>query len=149
LGGGVSDNSKCALDDQMKVHFSSERQNWKTPKAFYQALDAEFSFDFDPCPPRAGFDGLSVEWGMINYVNPPYEDCAKWCQKAYEESLKGKTIVLLIPSRTDTRYWHDYVMRANEIRFIKGRLKFDDQKYNAPFPSAIIVFKPHTQGERR
>jgi hypothetical protein len=132
----------------VKVHFSSERQNWKTPKAFYQALDAEFGFDFDPCPPKPYFDGLSVEWGKINYVNPPYEDCAEWCKKAYEESLKGKTIVLLIPSRTDTRYWHDYVMKAYEIRFIKGRLKFDDQKHGAPFPSAVVIFKPYTQGER-
>jgi hypothetical protein len=134
----------------MNVHFSSARQNWKTPKAFYRALDSEFKFDFDPCPAkqRPFIDGLSIEWGEISYCNPPYSECASWCKKAYEESLKGKTIVMLIPSRTDTRYWHDYVMKASEIRFIKGRLKFDDQKHNAPFPSAIVIFKPHTQGER-
>ena len=129
----------------VRVHFTSERQNWKTPKAFYQALDAEFAFDFDPCPPNPGFDGLSVEWGKSNFVNPPYNQMARWVEKAYQEHQAGKTVVMLIPSRTDTRWWHDFIMRANEIRFIKGRLKFDDQKNNAPFPSAVIVFKKDSQ----
>src|SRR3990167_3688523 len=110
------------------VHFTSARQNWKTPKAFYQALDAEFRFDFDPCPPNPEFDGLNIEWGGANYVNPPYKDCAKWLKKGFEEHQKGKTVVFLIPSRTDTNYWHEYVMKAQEIRFIKGRLNFDGHK---------------------
>ncbi len=125
----------------MKVHFSSERQNWKTPKAFYQALDAEFGFDFDPCPPKPDFDGLAVEWGKVNYCNPPYKTAAKWLEKGYNEAQKGKTVVFLIPSRTDTRYWHDFVMKAKEIRFIKGRLRFDEHKANAPFPSCVVIFK--------
>ena len=124
------------------VHFSSQRLDWKTPKAVYQTLDSEFAFDFDPCPPNPDFDGLSVDWGNSNYVNPPYgREIPKWIEKGYKEYKKGKTVVFLIPSRTDTRYWHDYIMKANEIRFIKGRLKFDDHKNSAPFPSAIVIFK--------
>jgi len=123
-----------------RVLFQSERQNWKTPKAFYQALDAEFGFDFDPCPPNPEFDGLNVSWKDRNFVNPPYKNLADWVKKSYEESKTGKTCVMLIPSRTDTRWWHDYVMKASEIRFIKGRLKFDEHKFSAPFPSCVVVF---------
>jgi len=122
--------------------FTSARKNWKTPKMFYKALDAEFSFDFDPCPVNHVFNGLKIEWGERNYVNPPYgREIGKWIKKGFEEAQKGKTVVFLVPSRTDTQWWHDYVMKASEIRFIKGRLKFDDQTNSAPFPSAIVVFR--------
>jgi len=125
-----------------KGMMSSIRLDWKTPKAVYQTLNAEFQFDFDPCPPNPKFNGLNIEWGKRNFVNPPYgTEIKKWIKKGYEEHLKNKTVVFLIPSRTDTIYWHDYIMKANEIRFIKGRLCFDDLKSPAPFPSAIIVFK--------
>ncbi|MBL8049621.1 MAG: hypothetical protein JNM46_00225 [Anaerolineales bacterium] len=121
--------------------FSSLRGNWKTPKALYQGLDAEFSFDYDPCPPKPTFDGLASEWGMVNFVNPPYgSEIGKWIEKGYDEHLKGKTVVFLIPSRTDTRWWHNFILKADDIRFIKGRLKFDDQKNSAPFPSVIVIF---------
>lgn len=149
----------------MNVHFSSQRLDWKTPKAIYDTLNTEFNFDFDPSPADNKFDyrrnngqellpfftdnmedpvtdGLSIEWGYSNFVNPPYgKELPKWIKKGYEEWQASKTVVFLIPSRTDTRWWHDYVMKADEIRFIKGRLKFDNHKHNAPFPSAIIVFK--------
>ena len=125
----------------MGVHFSSLRLDWKTPKAVYQVLDAEFGFDFDPCPENPKFDGLSIEWGSSNFVNPPYgREIPKWIKKGFEEHRKGKTVVFLIPSRTDTRWWHDYCM-LGEIRFIRGRLNFDDGKNPAPFPSAIVIFK--------
>lgn len=125
-----------------KVHFTASRDNWKTPKAFYEKLNEEFNFDFDPCPPDPQFDGLEIEWGNCNFVNPPYGNIiSKWLEKAVQEQERGKTSVFLIPSRTDTRWWHNFVMNSDEIRFIKGRLKFDDQKNPAPFPSAIIVFK--------
>jgi len=117
---------------------------WKTPKAVYQMLDAEFHFDYDPCPANwdGVIDGLTTDWGAVNYVNPPYgRELSKWIAKGYDEWMKGKTVVFLIPSRTDTRWWHNYCMRADEIRFIRGRLKFDDQANNAPFPSAIIIFR--------
>lgn len=126
----------------MSVHFLSQDMTWKTPKAVYQVLDAEFTFDHDPCPPDWKVDGLSSEWGGSNFVNPPYgRELPKWIEKGFEEWKKGKTVVFLIPSRTDTRWWHNYCMKADEIRFIKGRLKFNDQANPAPFPSAIVVFR--------
>lgn len=130
----------------LKVHYSSQRLDWKTPKAVYQVLDSEFNFDHDPCPPLYKIDGLTSEWGKSNFVNPPYgKELPKWIKKGFEEWQKGKTVVFLIPSRTDTRWWHEYCMKAAEIRFIKGRLKFDDNKNSAPFPSAIVVFKSLTK----
>ena len=128
--------------------FTSLRVDWKTPRALYQALDAEFHFDYDPCPTKPKIDGLHSEWGKVNFVNPPYgKEIKDWIQKGYQENLKRKTVVFLLPSRTDTRWWHDFVMKATEIRFIRGRLRFDDQKNPAPFPSAIAVFKPRKHGK--
>lgn len=111
-----------------KVMFSSANDNYKTPSEVYNKLNDEFHFDFDPCPlnDNPEFDGLEIEWGGVNFVNPPYSRIKDWCQKAYNESRKGKRVVMLIPSRTDTQYWHDYIMKAKEIRFIKGRLKFGE-----------------------
>ena len=122
-----------------KVLFSSISDEWKTPESLYNKLNQEFHFDFDPCP-LGGVKGLEIEWGKCNFVNPPYSDIKNWCKKCYEESLKGKTVVLLIPSRTDTFYWHEYCMKAKEIRFVRGRLKFGDSKNSAPFPSCIVIF---------
>ncbi len=125
----------------MAVHFSSQRTDWQTPDDVYMGLDKEFGFDFDPCPCNPEFDGLVCEWGQSNFVNPPYgRQIGQWLAKGHEEWKKGKTVVFLIPSRTDTRWWHDYCMKATEIRFIKGRLKFKGAANSAPFPSAIIVF---------
>lgn len=127
-----------------KVHFSQITDCWNTPKLLYENLNKEFNFDFDPCPENYTVDGLTIEWGESNFVNPPYSKLKDWCKKAYEQQQKGKTVVMLIPSRTDTIAWHEYVMKATEIRFIKGRLKFGDAKNSAPFPSAIIIFKGET-----
>lgn len=126
-----------------RILFSSASDNWSTPKDVYDALNAGFSFNFDPCPlsEKPENDGLSIPWGKCNFVNPPYSDIAKWCEKAYNEWQTGKTVVMLIPSRTDTKYWHSYVMKATEIRFIKGRLRFGNAKNSAPFPSCVVVFK--------
>ena len=118
--------------------------DWRTPKELYDKLDAEFAFDFDPCPCDPQFDGLEAEWGRSNFVNPPYgREVVKWCRKALDESQKGKLVVMLVASRTDTAWWHDYVMNADEIRFIRGRLKFDGYPASgcAPFPSAIVIFR--------
>lgn len=127
-----------------KIPMTSIRQDWKTPKALYQALNAEFGFDHDPCPAlkknQAWVNGLLSDWGKSNFINPPFKGIEKWVAKGYQEWKQGKTCVFLIPSRTDTRWWHDYCMKASEIRFIKGRLKYDDGKFNAPFPSCVVVF---------
>lgn len=126
----------------MNVHFSSVRLDWQTPDHVRNKLVKEFGAMFDPCPSIPTFDGLKIGWAKWNFVNPPYgREIPKWCKKAYEESLKGNLVVMLIPSRTDTRWWHDYIMKANEIRFIKGRLKFKGAKNSAPFPSCIVVFR--------
>ncbi len=138
----------------MSVHFSSKTNEWSTPQAFFDELDKEFNFTLDPCATHDNAkcekyytiedDGLLQDWSKdIVFMNPPYgREIKHWVQKAYEESLKGATVVCLIPARTDTSYWHEYVFdKADDIRFIKGRLKFGDGKNSAPFPSAVIVYK--------
>ena len=127
---------------KMSVHFSSARSDWTTPKSVYKELNKEFHFLFDPCPSLPKFDGLKVNWHKRNFVNPPYgRAIVQWIKKGYEESLKGRLVVFLIPSRTDTRWWHDYIMKADEIRFIRGRLKFGGATNAAPFPSCVAVFR--------
>lgn len=134
----------------MNVHFSSARLDWETPKDVYQALDSEFGFNHDPCPIKPKIDGLKSEWGECNFVNPPYgREIQKWIAKGYHEWRNGKTVVFLIPSRTDTRWWHEYCMKATEIRFIRGRLKFGGAKHNAPFPSVIVIFKANPCGHQQ
>ena len=143
------------------VHFSSETNEWGTPQKFYEKLNDEFCFTLDPCSTHENHkcdkyytqedDGLSQDWSNeVVFMNPPYgREIKYWIQKAYEESLKGATVVCLIPARTDTTYWHNYIFgKASEVRFVKGRLKFGDGKNSAPFPSAVIVFdnsKPAAQ----
>jgi hypothetical protein len=120
--------------------FQSASEHWATPVSLYDTLNTEFHFNDDPCPLHGG-GGLDRDWGTSTYCNPPYgTQITRWIKKAYEESRKGKTIVLLILSRTDTRWWHEYIMKAHEIRFLRGRLKFGDSKNSAPFPSAIAIF---------
>ena len=132
--------------------FSSNDMTWETPQWLFDKLDKEFHFTLDVCalPETAKcekyytpqIDGLKQDWeDNICWMNPPYgREIGVQIEKAYNESLKGATVVCLIPSRTDTKYWHDYCMKASEIRFIKGRLKFGDSKNSAPFPSAIVIF---------
>ena len=132
--------------------FSSNDMTWETPQWLFNKLDKEFNFTLDVCalPETAKcknyytpqIDGLKQDWeDNICWMNPPYgREIGVWIEKAYNESLKGATVVCLIPSRTDTKYWHDYCMKASEIRFIKGRLKFGNSKNSAPFPSAIVIF---------
>ena len=122
--------------------FTSASQHWATPEELYEELDKEFHFNDDPCPLRSRIDGLHREWGSRVFLNPPYgREITKWLVTAWLESLKGKLVVCLIPSRTDTRWWHNYVMKADEIRFLRGRLKFGKSKNTAPFPSAVVIFR--------
>ncbi len=129
-----------------------ETDVWATPQWLYDALNKEFGFTLDPCSdgtnakcpkfytPRE--NGLLRDWGTETvFMNPPYSEVDEWMRKAYGAALEGATVVCLIPARTDTQWWHAYVMKA-EIRFIKGRLKFGDAENSAPFPSAIVVFRP-------
>lgn len=124
--------------------FSSASQHWATPRDLYEALDNEFHFNDDPCP-LYGEGGLERRWGSRTFLNPPYgKEIGKWLYKALEARVWGSTVVCLIPSRTDTKWWHNYVMKADEIRFLRGRLKFGDSKSSAPFPSAIAIFRPNS-----
>ena len=136
------------------VMFSSKTGEWETPQEFFDKLDWRFGpFDLDPCADSLNTkcsnffmetdNGLSQDWGGHTvFVNPPYgRGIDKWIQKGYEESKKEETkVVMLIPARTDTKYWHQYVMKADEVYFVKGRLKFGTSNNSAPFPSSVIVF---------
>lgn len=111
----------------MKNKNLNNHNDWSTPKDFYDELNKEFNFDFDPCPLFAEFDGLKIEWGKRNFINPPYSKKLKdaFVKKAIQESRKGKLCVLLLPVSTSTILFHDYIQpNADEIRFIKGRIKF-------------------------
>lgn len=132
--------------------FSSKTDMWETPQKFFDALDREFHFDIDVCAiaenAKCGKyytpedDALSQEWKGTCWMNPPYgRKIGKWIQYAFESAQKGATVVCLIPSRTDTAWWHDYCLRG-EVRFVRGRLKFGGSKDNAPFPSAVVIFRP-------
>lgn len=118
----------------------SKSDDWSTPEKVYAALDAEFHFNDDPCPLGgvALQDGLSRDWGSSVFMNPPYSKPAPWCQKAYEESLKGKTVVGLLRGDTSTAWFHDWVLGKAEIRFVRGRIKFNGKP--APFASLIVVW---------
>ena len=137
-----------------KIMFSSATGEWATPQDFFDKLNWRFGpFTLDPCANAdnakcARFytvkdNGLDQDWlGNVVFVNPPYgRGIDKWIKKAYESGKYADTrVVMLIPARTDTKYWHQYVMKASEVYFIKGRLKFGEGKNSAPFPSAIVVF---------
>jgi len=105
--------------------------NWITPSWLYAELDAEFNFNFDPCPYSEGeplFDGLKVDWGSSSYVNPPYSRKLKegFINKGLEEAKKGKLVVLLLPVSTSTKIFHEVILpNATEIRFFKGRVRFE------------------------
>lgn len=141
------------VEDNMvkNVHFSSKTDMWATPQGFFDKYNTIHHFDLDVCaiPENAKcakyftpeMDGLTQEWEGVVWCNPPYgRQIKQWIKKGYESSLKGAKVVMLIPARTDTSYWHDYVMKG-EIEFIRGRLRFGESKENAPFPSAVVVFK--------
>lgn len=137
-----------------KVLFFSANDVWETPQAFFDALDNEFGFTLDACalPENAKCDryftpqtdGLAQDWqGQTVFCNPPYgRKIAAWVEKCYRESRKPETkVVLLIPSRTDTRYFHRFIYKiAREIRFVKGRLKSGNSHNSAPFPSMAVIF---------
>lgn len=134
----------------MDVHFSSKSNEWSTPQDFFNEIHKEFKFTLDPCAdernakcPRfytKSDDGLSKSWDReIVFCNPPYgREIRRWVKKASE--AMGGVVVMLIPARTDTKYFHEYIYHKAEIRFIKGRLKFGGHKNSAPFPSMLVIF---------
>jgi site-specific DNA-methyltransferase (adenine-specific) len=121
---------------------------WLTPPDILADLEKKYGDYFDPCPRNPDFDGLEIDWprhGWV-YVNPPYSNITEWAKKAYHEHLKGCNVIMLIPARTDTRYFHDYINEKAEIKFIKGRLKYvnpitGESKGSAPFPSIFCIWE--------
>lgn len=145
-----------------KIHINND-DDYATPPDFYQQLNKEFSFDFDPCPYKHDvekWNGLHIEWGAVNFVNPPYSRSLKnaFIYKGINEWKKGKTVVFLLPVATSTIIFHESILPlSTEIRFIKGRLKFGkldkDGRFYLPLnkhgktssgtkDSMLVIFKP-------
>jgi site-specific DNA-methyltransferase (adenine-specific) len=138
-----------------EVLLSSKKMDWATPQDFFDRLNAEFRFTLDPCADDFNHkcekyyteaqDGLKQDWSDERvFCNPPYgKDVPKWVKKCFDETHTGdcELAVMLLHARTDTRWFHDYIYhKADEVRFVKGRLKFGGQTTNAPFPSMVVVF---------
>lgn len=142
------------LNDGM---FSSSTDEWETPQDIFDRLNEEFHFTIDVCATAENAkcerfytkeqDGLKQDWtGETVWCNPPYGRGLKdWCRKCFMHSVGGGTAVMLVPARTDTAWFHDWVQWKSEVRFIRGRLKYGNAKWNAPFPTMVIVY--HGKGE--
>ena len=134
--------------------FSSKTDQWATPQDFFDKLNDEFKFTLDPCADETNHkcrkfftkeqNGLLQDWGgEIVFCNPPYgRETGIWVKKCHDEAEKQNTVcVMLIPARTDTKWFHEHIYGQAEIRFVKGRLKFGSGKNSAPFPSMVVVFR--------
>jgi len=144
------------------VHFKSSDREWETPEVVFQPLKKEFNILIDTCANaentkcKVYFDrklnGLTANWAeklkLVGgngacWMNPPYgRGIDNWIKKAHDEAQKGVTTVALIPARTDTSWFHTYIHNKQEVRFLKGRIKFVDAESSAPFPSMIVIFRP-------
>lgn len=142
------------FEEQVKLRQRSTTNytnEWATPQWLYDELDAEFHFTLDPCSNDRNHKcdkyftegGLEQSWkGERVFCNPPFSEIGKWVAKAfYETKADGTLVVMLIPTRTDTKYFHDYILNRAEVRFVRGRLKFGDRGSHAPFPSMIVIFR--------
>ena len=143
--------------------FSSATDNWATPQEFFNQLNEEFHFSIDACADSFNHkteryytiedDGLSKGYaGEVVFCNPPYgRAIGKWVKKFFDEVNEGgcELAVMLLPARTDTAWFHNYIYGKAEIRFVKGRIKFGGSKHNAPFPSMIVVFRSNAQSTRK
>src|SRR5690606_5274176 len=136
---------------QHTAAFMSQKQDWTTPQAFFDywnriyrfTLDAAASHDNAKCDRyfTEADDALTKDWDGVVWLNPPYgPGIGKWVRKAYQESQKVATVVMLIPARTETRWWHDYVMKADHIALVRRRMRFGGATINAPFPSCVVIF---------
>lgn len=135
-----------------EVMFSSKSGSWETPQRLFDDLNREFHFTLDVCAtaqnakcPRyysPAQNGLSQPWSGVVWCNPPYgRKIGQWVRKAFAASSEGSTVVMLLPARTDTKWFHDWIYNHSEIRFLKGRLKFGGAKNAAPFPSMVVIFR--------
>lgn len=136
------------------VMFSSKSDQWATPIDFFKELDAEFHFNLDPAADENNHkcdtyftvkeNGLLQSWGggYRVFCNPPYgREIGKWVEKAFRTNAEyGNLIVMLLPARTDTKWFHDFIYNRAEVRFVRGRLKFGESKSGAPFPSMVVIY---------
>lgn len=141
-----------------RILFSSNSDEWETPQDLYDELDKEFHFNLDLAATKKNSkcecfatDGLTGRYtGDFNiWCNPPYSNAKEWVKRCWELAKSVNVVVMLIPARTDTKWFHEYIYQQPdvEIRFIKGRLKFSGSKNSAPFPSMIIVFRNEKNGK--
>lgn len=164
--GTTASDNKPTRGALATVMFSKASDEWSTPREFFDVLNAEFRFTTDAAcrwSPANGlcahqiFDALECDWSDDGdytntrvFLNPPYSKVGQFLAKAATEANKGATVVCLVPSRTDTKWWHRLVWNSQahrpyegvEVRFVKGRLKFGGSSNSAPFPSVVIVFRP-------
>ena len=131
-----------------EVMFSQKTDMWSTPQELFDKYDAVYHFETDVCAVAENakcknyytpeMDGLKQEWKGVCWCNPPYgKQIAKWVKKAAESNA---TVVMLIPARTDAGWFHDWVLPCGRVEFLRGRIKFGGRKWNAPFPSMVVVF---------
>lgn len=141
--------------------FDSAKQDWTTPDTLFERLDNEFHFTIDLAADDTNYkvdtyytkqtNALVQDWKGIGWLNPPYGDISaeklvNWIKKAYNDTNKyNSVVVMLIPARTNTTWWRDYVCNAREVRFIIGRPKFGDAKHGLPQPLALVIFAPHSK----
>ena len=125
------------------------KDDWTTPKEFLEELEKEFGKMFDPCPLNSKFDGLKIFWEDVNFINPPYSRKLKeaFINKAFEESQKGKTCVMLLPVSTSTKIFHKIIYPNAELRFIKGRLKFNGLKTSGQMDNMLVIFRGKKNNE--
>ena len=153
LGSKKALTTKC--NNKLAVHFSKKSDEWASPQRLVEILRKVFKISLDVCSTDFNkicerhftklLDGLKQSWAReVAFMNPPYSEIGVWMRKAYESALnEGATVVCLVPARTDTKWWHEFVMQGNnQIVFLKGRLKFGNSKNSAPFPSVLIVMRP-------
>lgn len=136
--------------------FSSKSDKWETPQDFFDELNREFGFSLDVCalPGNAkttryytpSQDGLAQPWEGVVWCNPPYgRQIGKWVERAVLSAEAGAVVVMLLPARTDTKWFHEYIYGKAEIRFVRGRLRFGGAANPAPFPSMVVVFRGNLQ----
>ncbi len=157
----MADFDKKFTHNQFSTRFNTSRQDWTTPKYLFDKLNQEFNFECDLaashenalCPDfyTKQNNGLNKDWNGVCWLNPPFGDKSNkmvdWIKKSYNDTLinPNLTVVMLIPARTNNKWWDNYIMKAKEVRFIIGRPKFGDSKHGLPQPLVIVIFKQHEE----
>lgn len=139
---------------------TTKSDGWATPRVVFDRIAAEFGpFDLDPCADAGNAkaqsfytveqDGLSLPWTGTVFVNPPFSNIEAWVEKAYQASVLGAVVVMLIPARTGAGWWHRWVQGRARVKFLRGRIKYEGAPHNAPFDSCVAVFESLPDGRRR